>query len=422
MSTAENEGLHALMTGNPIVQKGPVHICYVDGQSLALIDGVAPVSGRYASTFIDSQGVLQLNGMVSTTAIGITIAGPQGGLFDETVPATGYSPANVGSLWTMSFWVAIALRKWRAKYNLPNPRLLAGTNAQGGQSIVQFDDNLPTETGTAATYLYDNQRYFFEQAKATLGADFGGVDYDVTIQGEADTSMTYQAYYDAFMETLKDRRRMISEETGTTPIHCTTQIGSYTNNAGKTYGVKLAQIDVIRDLGGLVLPGWYSFPLADNNVHPSLAESKKMADLIAYYLVCHELGRDIPAIVPKSSVSGSTITLDYKDGLTLGDFLTFDTSGKYVDYGGVTNQGFEVTGTTISSVSLGTNSRSVIIECAGAPSGWSYAMQDEDTTADEVGGVNYGPHRGLLRKEHTITGVLDGLSLHEWAHSWTETF
>lgn len=418
--TTENEGLHALMSGNPVVEKGPVQICYVDGQSLALIDGVAPVSDRYLSVFIDTQGVQMLKGLKNTAGQDITIAGCQGSSFNESVPATGYGPAVVGSLWTMSFWVAVALRKRRAQVGLQNPRLLVGTNAQGGQSIVQFDNS--TQTGTSDTILFDNQRYFFEQAKLALGDKFGGVSYDVMIQGEADASMSYQNYYDGFMEVLKDRRRMIGEETGTVPIHCTTQVGSYTNNNGKTYGVKQAQIDVIRDLGGLVLPGWYSFPVLDNNIHPSLAESKRMADLIAYCIVAHEKGRTIPAIIPESSVVGNTITLDYKPGLNSGDFLTFDTSGKYSPHGGVANQGFEALGTTINSVSLGSNNRSVIIECASAPTGWAYAMQDRDAQNDASGGLNYGPHRGLLRKDHKIDGVLSETPLYEWVHGWKETF
>lgn len=288
-------------------------------------------------------------------------------------------------------------------------------------SVLEFDNNSPEATAVQGTRLIDNMRYWMTQGRAVLGGLAGDVPYEIFTQGEADANMAEDAYYEAFIETRRDRLRVIAEETGCAAIPCTTQIGSYTNGTVATYGVKLAQIKATIDLGGIVLPPWYPVMVTDNHVHPDVVGSRGMADLIGYYLTRYEAGRPIPPFIPVTRVTGNQVVLDYSDGLGPGDFLTFDGAGKYQSYGGVENQGFEVNGTTLTGVEIGADGRSVVLTCAAAPAGWSYAMQTRDVTGHAVGELNYPAHRGLLRKERAIKGVLVEEPLQEWALSWRET-
>lgn len=421
MTKAQMIGLLSAMSGTSFPSPAsPIQTLVYDGQSLALINGISTRPDNIRAARIDPAGVLMVKGLRNTAGQAVALQGPQGASYDTAVPATGYGPAVVEGNWTMAFWTAHALRRWRARLGLPNPRILTGSTAQGGMSVLEFDDDQPAATGTQGPRLIANMRHWLSQTRAILGGLAGDVPYEIFTQGEADANMAEAAYYAAFIKTRRDRLRVISEETGCAAIPCTTQIGSYTNGTVATYGVKLAQIRATIDLGGIVLPPWYPVVLTDNNVHPDVVGSRGIADLIGYHLTRHEAGRPIPPFIPATRVTGNQIVLDYSGGLGPGDFLTFDGAGKYQPYGGVENQGFEVSGTTLTGVEIGADGRSVVLTCAAAPTGWSYAMQSRNVTSHAVGQMNYPAHRGLLRKERAIKGVLGDEPLHEWALSWRE--
>ncbi|MDO5658280.1 MAG: hypothetical protein Q4G36_08160 [Paracoccus sp. (in: a-proteobacteria)] len=420
IDAAQINGLVAAMTGANLPPPGPIQRLIYDGQSLSLINGVSARPDNARAARLDPGGVLMVKGLRNTVGQTVNLQGPQGGRYDQTVAATGIGPAVVEGNWTMAFWTSVALRRRRYLMGLPNPRILTGCNGQGGMGIAEFDADLAT--GTQGTRLLDNMAYWLRQGQAVLGDLAGPVPYDIFSQGEADAAMAETAYYTAFMRARRDRLRVIAEATGHAAIPCTTQIGSYAAATGPDYGVKLAQVKATMDLGGIVLPCWYPFAIADNNVHPDWIESRKMADLIGYHLTSFEAGRHLPPFIPTARQTGQQVVLDYSTGLAAGDFLTFDRSGKYDAFGGVTNEGFELTGATLQTVQIGADGRSVVLTSDVPATGWSYAMQKQDVTAHAVGGVNYPAHRGLLRKDRAVAGVLTDEPHQEWALSWRGTF
>lgn len=394
-------------TGRSVPTFGaPLQILPVWGQSLCLgVIGTGPE--KNLANQIDRPGVQMLGGLQRGDTNGpVYVNGPMTAGYN-TVNSTGMIPANAaGNIATVQY-VAAALR---ARRGAGSPQVLTCCNGIGGQPVAQFT------SGQVHDLMV---RWLTEINGTVLPGRTVTTPYAIFIQGEADSNAAPGAYRAGVDAMWSDWRADILAVSGGAAVPCATQIGGYCDSAtNKTYNVCIEQIEAVEALGGLVLPPIYPILLADATVHPGDPGYRELADLIAYHLAEHEAGRTIPSFKPTASLSGSTLTLSYP--LRAGESLTFHDAGKYTPYGGFCpNQGFQVTGTTITSVSIAGST--VVIECAAPPTAWAYAFQFQDVTSGASGGQNYSGHRGLLRKTAPVASVLGQGDMYQWALSWRGT-
>jgi hypothetical protein len=410
--------IHASMFG-VVAQTDAVQALLLDGQSLAQGANVS-IARRNEVNRLDRAGVLMPGGLKRSDGLPVVVSGTFSLGYDETVSTSELVPAESDGPTPTGMYVAIALRLRRAALGLANPRVVFTFNGVSGQSADEFDDDMSLPTGSLGTLIHDKRGYWMEQ----LAAVSPGVvaPYAIHMQGQGDAAAAQGWYAAAMGEAWDDWLSQCGDIFGVTPIPCAPQIGGYVSGShgGKEYWVCVEQVEIVEARGGIVLNPEYPVITGDNNVHPKDAGYARLADTMSFYLTEREAGRMIPSFRPTSAtLIGNQLVLDYGANLRGGERLTFDTSGKYNAYGGCANQGFEVTGAAITSVTIGADHRTVVIDCDAPPIGWAYAMQGTDMSAFADGdGQNYGAHRGLLRKTAKITPVIADQTLYQWALSW----
>ena len=370
----------------------------IDGQSLAL-GWNGTVSERALLSFENRRGVRMLTGLQRSDGAVINIHGP-GSLTYNATQATGEAAAVVSTNAPIDFVFSLALDKWRRSLGLMRARLLVGFNGLAGQSIVEFDRS---PGGTLGNLIRDNHLRHYQEGKRIIPT-IEALVYAM-IQGEADVSKARAQYYTesglAYDAALAD----ITAEFGTTPPLMLWQTGGYVNTGSNPYGPPLAQADHIRDRNGVMAGPLYPFHLSDV-VHPYHEPSIIMAEMGAYVWAKREQGVNLSMLYGTPTVVGNQITIPVQ-GIEPGKSLAFDPVDKYAAYGGITNHGVEVSGTTVTNVALsGTN----IVITAGAPiSGRTVqiAMQSADMTSfTDANGRNYGAHRCDIMESAPVDSLM----------------
>lgn len=391
----------------------PYQLMPIIGQSNAM-GANGTVRERDAATRLDRAGVAMLAGLRRSDNAAIGILGPLTMGYNVSMPATGLVPAVIETNAPMCHYVAAALRYRRALAGLANPTLIVGFNGIAGQSINEFDND-PATGGAQGVTIYQSSGYWTSEA-ARLAAAVT-VPWAGLLQGEADVSMAVGAYTTAANRFWGQYRAQHTTLTGATPRPWAGQIGGYTDTVGKPYNVLTEQVLVVEALGGRCPAPGYPVLLADNVVHYGDAGYRELADVIAWDLAECEAGREPPSLRPTPTLMGSQLILTYP--LRSGVQVRLADPAKYAPYGGVSDYGYEVTGTTITGVSLGGDGASVVIDCAAAPTGWAYACQSRDVTSYSPDGLaNYAAHRGLLHTTETAAGYLTSTPIRRWGLSW----
>lgn len=391
----------------------PYQLMPVIGQSNAM-GANGTVLERDAATRLDRAGVAMLAGLKRSDNAAINIIGPLTLGYNLSVPATGLVSAAIETNAPMCHYIAAALRYRRAQAGLANPTLIVGFNGIPGQSINEFDND-PATGGAQGVTIYQSSGYWTAEA-ARLAASVT-VPWAGILQGEADVSMAAGAYTTAANRFWGQYRSQHATLTGSTPRPWAGQIGGYTNTLLPAYHVLTEQVLVVEALGGRCPAPGYPVLLADNVVHYGDAGYRELADVIAWDLAECEAGREAAALYPTPTLMGSQLVLTYP--LRPGVQLRLADAAKYAAYGGVSNSGFEVTGASISSVTLGGDGASVVLDCTAPPSAWSYAYQARDVTSYSPDGLaNYAAHRGLLHTTETAAGYLTSTPIRRWALSW----
>ena len=360
----------------------------VDGQSLALSWNPLPAE-RAILSFMNRRAVRMLTGLQRSDGAAVSIHGT-GSLPYNATPATGEAAAVVATNAPIDFVFSLALDAWRVALGLPRARLLVGFNGLAGQSIHEFDDDDPMKTGSLGTLIRGNHQQHYQESRRIIPA-LQPLFYAM-IQGEANVSWTRAEYTLAASATYNDAMNDIDAEFGGSVPLMLWQTGGYVNTASNPYGPPLAQADLVRDFGGVMAGPIYPFHLSDQ-VHPYHEPSIIMAEMGAYVWAKREQGVNLSMLYGTPTVVGNQMTIPVQ-GIEPGKSLIFDPVDKYAAYGGLTDHGVEVSGTTVTNVVL---SGANVIITAGAPiSGRTVqiAMQSADMSALADGnGRNYGAHR-----------------------------
>lgn len=373
----------------------------VDGQSLALAWN-GTVSERALLSFMNRRGVRMLTGLQRSDGAAINIHGPGSLTYNATL-ATGEAAAVVATNAPIDFVLSLALDKWRALLNLPRARMLVGFNGLAGQSIDEFDDDDPMVTGSLGTLIRDNHIRHYQESRRIIPA-LRPLFYAM-IQGEANVSWTRAEYTLAASAVYNDAMNDIDGEFGGSVPLMLWQTGGYVNTGSNPYGPPLAQADLVRDFGGVMAGPIYPYHLSDQ-VHPYHEPSIIMAEMGAYVWAKREQGVNLSMLYGTPTVVGNQITIPVQ-GIEPGKSLAFDPVDKYAAYGGITNHGVEVSGTTVTNVALsGTN---IVITAGAAISGRTVqiAMQSADMTSfADANGRNYGAHRCDIMESAPVDSLM----------------
>jgi hypothetical protein len=381
----------------------------LDGQSLA----VGPIISGTEATYnlYERNGVRILLGMQDSAANAITSLVRPGALaYNETVPATGTGPAVIDNNLNMALPVAAALTKFRPSGQNP---VLVSSHAIAGEEIADMDGSVVT--GSGAIEIFNNNDYWCDQAAAILTAQSRtvGAIYKVLIQGTADRNAA-TGYWQPLAQAWWDNHRtdIIAAFPSANPIMVLGQSAGDTDTTtgGETWNVKLEQVALASVNNGLLIPE-YQFTVADT-VHPGPASTIRFGETIAWAIRQRETGGNWNLGAPTASRAGGTITLTYPAWATLE--IAPDPYGGF----GISNSGFEVTGATITGVSVSGNVVTITTS-GGTPTQVQYAMQVQNASA--FPGNQYTAHRGLLRTTQRNTGPFSGTTLFNFAPSFRVT-
>lgn len=402
------------MTGGTLpVYAAGYQIPIIDGQSLALGYNGTPQE-RASMSYVSRTGTKMLAGLQRSDGAQVGIHGP-GSLAYNATPASGIVPAEAISNIPAALVFANALNKWRQNLGYAPTPMIVGFNGLSGQSILEFDDDSPTVTGTLGTRIRDNHTRWLTEAR-TLASGAVPIVYGI-IQGEADVGMSTADYLANATTSYNDALDDIQAITGVRPPVMIWQTGGYVNSTGDPYGSTLAQLQLVANFGGIFAGPIYPYLTHDNVVHPGHEESIIMTEVGAYVFAWHEQGVNLSLLPGTPIVDGNTITIPFS-GVQSGKTLIFDPVDKYSAYGGLVDHGCEVSGTTISSVTL--SGSSVVITAAAPIAGRtvSIAMQSANRTPDAVGGANYPAHRCDIMESEPVASVLvSGRSLKRYIPS-----
>lgn len=376
----------------------------IDGQSLALGYNGSPTE-RASVAYVSRASTKMLTGMQRSDAAAVFIHGPSSLGYNATA-ATGIVAASAAANIPMVFLFALGLDKWRRELARPLNRMIVGFNGQAGQSIVEFDDDSPSITGSLGTVLRDNHTRWVAEAR-TLAPGASPLVYGM-VQGEADVSMSAAAYLAAATEAYDDALDDLEAATGTRPPLMLWQTGGYVDSTGDLYGSTLAQLQLVEDFGGIFAGPIYPYLTHDNTVHPGHEESIIMSEIGAYVFARHEMGQNLSMLPGTPVLDGNEITIPFS-GLEAGKSLVFDPVDKYAAYGGLANHGCEVSGTTVTDVTLSGNAVTITAAAAIAGRTVSIAMQAQDMTANAVGGANYPGHRcDIMESDPEESAIIPG--------------
>jgi hypothetical protein len=388
----------------------------VDGQSLALgVNG--SVDERKVASYQRRAGVKMLAGLVRSDAAPAYLHGPAT-LTYGAAAATGIVAASPAANIPVCHSFAVAVDAWRRALGAPLRRMLIGFNGIAGQSVDEFDDDSPTPGGALGTLIRDNHARWLTEAR-TLDGTAAPLCYAL-LQGEADVTMTREQYLAAATESIGDALDDIQAATGTRPPVLVWQTGGYLDSTGKAYGPPLAQIDLVAALDGVFAGPIYPSILMDT-VHPTLASQRLWAEIGAYVWVRREQGANVNLLPGTPSVVGNQITIPFST--EAGAALVFDGASPYPTYGGLTDHGCEVSGTTVTAVDLIGNAVRITAGAALSGRTVSIAMQVGDRS-NALDGLSQGmaAHRcDIMEADPRDSLIISGAKLRRFIPScrWT---
>ncbi len=381
------QSLWTSMSGIALPAYSGWQIPIIDGQSLALGPN-GTVDERKAMSYARRAAARMLTGMQRSDNAVAYLHGP-GSLAYNAVPASGIVYAEPAANIPVVLSFAIALDAWRRALGLPLTRMVAGFNGIAGQAIAEFDDDSPIVTGSLGTLIRDNHSRWIAETLA-LAPGAAPLVYGM-VQGEADVALTASAYYATAWAAYNDALDDIQGLTGIRPPLMLWQTAGYRNSTGDAYGPPLAQLDLVTAAGGVFAGPLYPHKVTDN-VHPDLASQRLWAEIGAYVFARREQGQNVNLLPGTPSVTGNQITIPFStEG---GKALAFDGTSPYGAYGGLTDHGCEVSGTTVTAVDLIGNAVRITAGAALSGRTVSIAMQSADMSGYSDGnGAGMPAHR-----------------------------
>ena len=371
--------------------------------------------------------VKRVSGLVTATGAAVGATGAGNAAINQSVPATGLDIIGGGSE-TIQFATARARVRRLSQLGHDQPVMIVGTNGFGGQGIEEFDDD--PASGTGSTVLWQNNRYWLEQARAVavaqgLTPELGSL---LVIHGTADKTAAQGWYLSRAKRVIDLHMAHAVNLFGHAPKLLMGQAGgdADTSNDGATgWAVCLDQIELIRHYDGLLIGPEYALPIEDDNVHPgwlARAGFGELADAAEDY---HARGLAWNLLPPRESeitLEGNQVIMPWT--LPHGsNMLMVPEPGKYDDYGGFCDHlGFTAPGRTITDVSL--SGRICTITLDAAPTVLRYAMQVQNITGHrDPDGFGYTAHRGLIATDWRLDSVVaPGVVHRRWLPSYTWDF
>ena len=393
-----------------------------------------PVGERWALNQGLRRDLLMVNGLRTVGGAAVNPTGVGNQVIDQNVSATGLAPLHVNNGDTILFGMYRRLIKRREELKMPSPRAVCGVNGFGGQGAEEFDDD-PT-TGTTSTTLWNNNKYWLEQAIAQCLAQ--GVTprlpYLMVIHGDAHKALPRGEYAQLFNRTQRQHMDLAYNLLGYAPKLIMSQNGGDTNttNDGATgWEFLLDQIDLIKEHSGLLIGPQYPYligPESPLNVHPDHVIRRFYGELAAEAAVYDERGLEwnfFPPTEAEVTIQGNTVILPYKMPYGSSMFVIPEPN-KYESYGGTAatcpNLGFDAPGRTINNIEF--SGRYIKITLNAAPTILKYAMQVQDVIATaDAENKGYTAHRGLISTDWKLnSAVVPGKVHRRWLPSYKWNF
>jgi hypothetical protein len=341
----------------------------------------------------------------------IYIHGPNAGKFNTNVPATGMEVANIVNNIPMKLFTALSEKAVRAEMGLPAVPHIVQCTSMGGRKLDVFDDD--PLTGELGTQGIDNFTYVLEEAKR-VATEIGktlSVPTISILQGTADRDLARGVWKALAEDVVASWKAIILAETGENPALYFYQTGGRWDTSTDPYNVKLDQLDMAAEAQGTLVTPVYPFAYYDA-VHPDVPNSRLMADLFNWARAEKDLGRSWN-LIPTATRNGSVITVSVT--CRSDETLVLAADDKYGGVG-VSNHGFEVSGATITGVSVLGN-QVTITTSGGTPTQVRYAFQSQNLNSQTA--PIYSAHRGLFRT--SLSRTVSGRVLHRWVPSFQLT-
>lgn len=394
--------------GRVVVNNLPPHVTVVDGQSGALATN--SLEGRILLNGLAKGRVNMVDGLRNTANIPISLHGAGLSRLDPEVPAAGIVTANANGNHTLGYPLALSLFLHRERLGLPSPQHLTGFMGAAGQSIYEFDDDQPVQTGNAATgtTIHDNWRVLLSEMKRlSPSATAGLIGF---CQGTANSGMAPGVWLAAAVEALQDRFGVYSTIFGALPRLIMFQEPGSTDTSGAAWSFKQDQVDLVKLYGGVLGCPLYPFPLGSDGVHHTWDAYLLAAETAAWAYAEIEAGRLWTVLQPAVSRSANVLTLTYdlRPDEQLERILRYGTAEPF--------WGYEVDGATITKVEQ-IGARTHRLTCSAQPTAVQYAMQRRNKS-----GESYSAHRGEVGTTLRQPSLLfPGQTLQRMAPGWRIT-
>lgn len=392
-----------------------------EGQSLQY--GPDTTTGDRATLpLVNRPGNLAPFGFLRSDAATVGYQGPGLIGLDETHPASGVGPATLVAACPPAFSAGTALDRIRRDLDVSTPPATISFGAPiSGQEWERFDNDPNTfPTGGSApdnTFSWDNSSYMLDEVQrieTAAGRSCAAMIFDWS-QGTADRRKT-QAQYLAGVGAIWTQKKALYAGKGiaASRLMLMMQSGGMADTTPviDTWDCVLAQVEFARNNGDVLLVGpewqWIVGPEADTNpsVHPELPESRLSGELRAWALAEHLAGNQWEILPQTPTFIGNQVILPFS--LRDDETLALET-GKYDSYGGVADTGIEISGATITDVSMSGDSRSIVVTADGPISMVQGAMQVADNSLDKDGSNRgYTAHRMEWRTTLERDSVLIG--------------
>ena len=387
-----------------------LHLSLTIGQSLSV--GPATVSGDRTAYRAESlaQRVFELSGLVRADNAVAWMHGPGALGYNYAVQITDLKDAYISNNAPVVFLSALAANRIRSSYSLGTRDFLISYPGFSGQPSEQFDDNLPVQTGTEATTIFNDFQYWVTQASTVRPEAV--LNWLVVLQGTGDKEDGPGVWKAQWEENLSDFRAVLTPLGHDPRVMVVQSAGDInTSQGGETWDVVLDQLDLSLDGNNVLACPLYPYPVADNNVHPDDYQTGLFSEVIEHAKASLESGGEWSHLDCTATRSGNTVTLTFNTNT--GESLVAHSASKYVS--GCTNLGFE---TDVGITSVNVSGNTVTVVCPSAPAFIQYAKQAQD-----MSGVDgYTGHRGLLRTSWSAQSVRRPDTLYRWVPSFRHTF
>lgn len=234
-----------------------------------------------------------------------------------------------------------------------NRKVIVGAYGEGSMSVVELSTPpLITRYKTRAETVFDSSKKKFPDAKVVKQPVI------CWVQGEADRSSTLGAYKSSLANLISDLEQF-STSVGSKKakfLSYQTSYGSADNSP-----VMEAQMQLHNEGKMQIVTPIYHFPLANDGIHLSGRGSQMLGAYFARAANCVRRGWKVPLTTPISAkVEGGKV------------IVKFDVPTRPLKFSSAVsavNQGFEISGATISNVALGVGGDEVVIEGSGFKTG-----------------------------------------------------